>query len=605
MKILKRTFNKHFNTLDRYRRRAASRLSPPRALLLVEATFICCALLLLLTGSRAATLDLLGSRADLGAILVAASLLTALHLFVNHGVLARIDRRFPVRAYDERRILFDLGQAARGAKNINQIYEFAVAEIAAALRTSSVSIFVRDDVTGDYMCRFSSSTSPQKPMPPYRTTRNEVGDSAHSTNLLAADALIVKRLRGLGAPLGLTPKDLETWMRAINLIDSTRRAARKRECATLRYHDARLLLGITMQERLVGILTLGQRNGLRSYTTEDKRLLLSVANQLAFVIENAKLVERMVAEENLRRELALASEVQQRLLPASAPQSKSFELSAFCQPARAVGGDYYDFIKLIRGQTAIAVADVAGKGISAALLMSSVQASLRSQAMTACASMGNAALPADLVRTMNRLVYASTGAASYVTFFYAQFDEDARTLTYVNAGHNPPLLIRAGSATHARARGKSHAEFSAGKFSSRMTLNGSALARANGACTQLAVLEDDDGCSENDFPLSARAGVIELSAGGPVLGFFDDCLYEQETLHMKPGDLLLAYTDGLTESLNADGEEFGEQQLREALINLSHESADAICEALVNRVRRWSAGIAQHDDLTVVVMKVK
>lgn len=138
-----------------------------------------------------------------------------------------------------------------------------------------------------------------------------------------------------------------------------------------------------------------------------------------------------------------------------------------------------------------------------------------------------------------------------------------------------------------------------------MMLNDSALARANGACTQLAVLEDDDGCSENDFPLSARAEVIELSAGGPVLGFFDDCLYEQETLHMKPGDLLLAYTDGLTESVNADGEEFAEQQLREALIKLSHDSAEAICEALVNRVRRWSAGIAQHDDLTFVVMKVK
>ena len=143
---------------------------------------------------------------------------------------------------------------------------------------------------------------------------------------------------------------------------------------------------------------------------------------MAFIIENAKLFQRMVEEERLRRELSIATEVQRRLFPASPPEVASLELSGFCQPAREIGGDYYDFLILDDGQIGIAVADVAGKGISAALLMSTVQASLRSQAIAARGSLS------DLVSTMNRLMYSSTGAASYATSIYAQFDEVTRCL---------------------------------------------------------------------------------------------------------------------------------------------------------------------------------
>jgi serine phosphatase RsbU (regulator of sigma subunit) len=280
-------------------------------------------------------------------------------------------------------------------------------------------------------------------------------------------------------------------------------------------------------------------------------------------------------------------------------------LSAFCQPARAVGGDYYDFIKLTDGHTAIAVADVAGKGISAALLMSSVQASLRSQAMVACANAGETTLPADLVRTMNRLVHASTGAASYVTFFYAQFDEEARTLSYVNAGHNPPLLVRTRQASDLRSSGQTRKDVSP-QLHSSFGVKRSASACPNGTC--VAVLEEEEAevsySSRDDLSVS-RTEVKELTEGGPVLGFFEDCHYEQETLSMESGDLLIAYTDGLTESLNAEGLEFGEEQLREALDSCSHGSAQEVRDAVVRRVREWSSGVAQHDDLTFVVLRVK
>jgi sigma-B regulation protein RsbU (phosphoserine phosphatase) len=562
---------------------------------------VCFVLVVSSAGKRGVAFDYFGERADVVTIMAAAVAITLLHLFVTKRLLAKLDNRFPNRAYDERRILFDLGQAARGATNINQVYELVIKEIGAALRTTNVSIFVRDDASGDYVPRVSTKEiiNPQQGESAAVETR-----SALEHQVLASDALIVKRLRGLGAGLSMTPGDLDTWMRAAATLTPSRRLQRERECATLRLIDARFLLGITMQDRLVGILSLGGRTSARPYTTADKQMLVAVASQLAFIIENAKLVERMVAEEGLRRELKLASEVQQRLLPECAPQSDAFELSAFCQPARGVGGDYYDFIELCQGQTAFVVADVAGKGIAAALLMSSVQASLRSQAMTSCGNGNDRNQPADLVRTMNRLLHASTGAASYVTFFYAQFDETARTLTYVNAGHNPPFIIRTKNAPASRAAGKTKAELSLKDFASRRQ-SGAAFACPNGAC--VAVLESgEDDYTTEEFLHESRIEVIELTTGGAVLGFFEDCLYEQETVQMEQGDLLVAYTDGLTEALNVDGEEFGEENLRAMLTGLSHESADDVRGEIVNRVRAWSAGVAaQHDDLTFVVFKVK
>ncbi|MCP9496319.1 MAG: PP2C family protein-serine/threonine phosphatase [Pyrinomonadaceae bacterium MAG19_C2-C3] len=598
MKALKFTFRRYYGTLKRQLRKAAGRVSPASALFIVEAVAVCGALSVVLTGSRAASLDSFGGRADIGVIVTAAMLLIVLHFYINSFVLARLDRRFPVRAYDERRILFDLGQAARGVTNTNQIYDFVVREIADALRATNVSVFVRDEMTGDYVCRVSSEK-----LEVHHGAATPVSDRL----TLQGNALIVKRLHGLTAPLGLTPADLETWRRGGASFSVARRAERERECATLSAVDARLVLGITIHERLVGILSLGLRQNSRSYSTEDKRMLMSVASQLAFIIENAKLTERMVAEEGLRRELALAREVQQRLLPEAAPHAEAFELAAFCQPARAVGGDYYDFLALDDNKLGIAIADVAGKGISAALLMSSVQASLRSQAMNHRACDDGRSL-AELVSTMNHLMHRSTGAASYVTFFYAQFDEKLRTLTYVNAGHNPPMLVRAKTSHNRRASGGLQARSNRKAHWSSVANGVTAAVREAGYSAGVAVLEVE--MSENDYTndINFREQsfeVRELTTGGAVLGVFEDCYYEQETLRMESGDLLVLFTDGLTESLDREGDEFGEERLRDTLTACAHLSADEVRDEVAGQVREWSAGAAQHDDLTFVVMKVK
>jgi len=271
-----------------------------------------------------------------------------------------------------------------------------------------------------------------------------------------------------------------------------------------------------------------------------------VAAQLALIIENSRLTERIVAQELLRRELVLATEVQQRLLPRAAPVGVSVDLAGFCEPASGVGGDYYDFISVDKQQVGLAIADVAGKGMPAALMMSTVQATLRS--LTA---QSDSATPRDslakMVTRLNHLLFNSTGGHNYVTFFYANFDETNQQLTYVNAGHNPPLHLRCNGST-------------------RFT---------------------------------------ELTLGGLIAGCFEHSKYDQGTIQMEPNDLLFMYTDGLTEARNREGEEFGEFRVKETLAATSALSVTQIRDQILRRVKDWCLNVPLHDDLTFVVMKVK
>jgi sigma-B regulation protein RsbU (phosphoserine phosphatase) len=374
-----------------------------------------------------------------------------------------------------------------------------------------------------------------------------------------------------------------------------------------------------MRNELIGIISLGPRASGRAFSSEDKQMLRAVAGQMAFIIEHSKLVGRIVEEERLRRELALATEVQQRLFPDAPPASEALELSGFCQPAREVGGDYYDFLKLDNGQIGVAIADVAGKGIAAALLMSIIQASLRSQAVAQSQIIGVRNSLAELTGVMNRLLWRSTSASSYVTFFYAQFDETSRQLTYVNAGHNPPLMLRAGKAHQTDVHQTSAQQTDVHQTDARQT--GSHQLKAHGASRhQPGALADSTikatgalrAVSEaraemvlSDESRTADDKWTTLTAGGMALGLFDQSRYEQETIEMKSGDLLVAYTDGLTEALNVDDEEFGEARLQELLASGGHFSAEEVRARIVQRVRAWCQGAPQHDDLTFVVLKVK
>ena len=351
----------------------------------------------------------------------------------------------------------------------------------------------------------------------------------------------------LSTPLVIEPKEIETWSQALNSVLPSTRAERVNEHDVLRTLNSRILVQIRQKNELVGILSFGPRRAGFQYSIADRELLMSIAAELALVIDNARLTERMVAQERMRRELALAAEVQQRLLPSTPPTCIAMEVAGFCEPARGVGGDYYDFINFDNSQLGLAIADVAGKGMPAALLMSTVQATLRSlTARNGSTTAANYEL-ASIVGKLNRLLFDSTNGEHYVTFFYATFDQATQCLTYVNAGHNPPLYLRAGS--------------------------------------------------DSDFR--------ELTSGGLVAGAFEHSAYEQETVQMQTDDLLFLYTDGLTEALNAEGEEFGANRIMETLKSIASQSVDQIRDEVVRRVKEWCSGMSLYDDLTFVVMKVK
>ena len=249
--------------------------------------------------------------------------------------------------------------------------------------------------------------------------------------------------------------------------------------------------------------------------------------------------ERQAAQARLERDVQIAQQVQARLFPRKAPEIARFECHGVCRPARGVAGDYYDFLALDTHRTGIAVGDVAGKGLPAALLMASLQGALRSLAPLSTGG------PAELARELNAQMYSLTESARFATLFWAIFDADARALTYVNAGHNLPMLLRTG-------------------------------------------------------------GVFErLGTGGAPLGIFGGTPYRQDSVRLAPGDLLVIFTDGITEAPNASEEEFGEKRLERLLRENADLPTSGLCQLILQTVDRFQAGEPQQDDMTVVAARVR
>jgi len=351
-----------------------------------------------------------------------------------------------------------------------------------------------------------------------------------------AGGLLIGRLRGYPYPLPLTDGDFETWSRWA-AAEKPRHTA---EIESLRAAGAALAVPLLAKNEIAGVLLLGPPVGRAEYGAAEKRALRNCAGQFALMIENAHLTDRMVEQEKLNRDLQLAVEVQKRLFPDKPPVSATMALAGMSLPARSVGGDYYDFLDLGGQRIGIALADVAGKGVAAALIMSVVQASLRILATEENLSL------ATLAARMNRYLHRSTGSNAYATFFYGQIDERARQLRYVNAGHNPPCLLRCG----------------------------------------------------------ADRSIEELPAGGTVIGLFPQSSYEESAVDLRPGDVLIAFTDGVPEAQNPNEEEFGEERLKDLLRRSAHLPVDEIASTIASELKTWIDNAAQYDDLTFILVKV-
>ena len=362
--------------------------------------------------------------------------------------------------------------------------------------------------------------------------------STASTNsaicTLPVDGLLISRLKFYPGALPITSEDLDAWRRwALE-----NRPEALHEIEALIQSGARVAVALRDKSGITGMLLLGAPLGRTAYSSDDRKVLQSCGEHFSLMIQNARLTTRVVEEEKMRRDLELAVEVQRRLLPQRVPQSPLTKLSGMSLPARSVGGDYYDFLELPGGRLGIAIADIAGKGVPAALVMSVVQASLRMIALE-----GNSTLP-QLATKMNRYLYKSTGQNSYATFFYAQIDETTGQLYYVNAGHNPPYLLR------------------------------------------------------------TSGEIEELPAGGTVIGLFPEMKYAEATLKLNSGDVFIAFTDGVTEALNSADEEFGEDRLKELLRETAHLPVEEITPRISAALQSWIGNAEQYDDLTFLLMKV-
>jgi putative ABC transport system permease protein len=366
------------------------------------------------------------------------------------------------------------------------------------------------------------------------------GEEYRSTTCsIPAHGVLLNLLRQYPHPLALSEGHFATWLRWARHS----RPEHVAEIGALASTGVQTVVPLRTKDDLVGVLLLGSPTGRDEFTTAERHVLSDSGEVFALMLENARLTDRAVEQETVRRDLAMAAEVQKRLLRPQAPRNAAATFAAFTLPARTIGGDYYDFLDLGGEQVGVAVADVSGKGISAALVMSAVQASLRAISSQRTFSLS------QLATQMNGLLYQSTDANKYATFFYAQVEARGQRLRYVNAGHNPPYLVR----------------------------------RAN------AVTE-----------------IFELRVGGTVLGLFSEVEFQEAEIDLQPGDLLVAFTDGVTDALNAAGEEFGEDRLKGLLRATAGVGASAgeVSERLANTMREWIGHAEQQDDLTVVVVAV-
>lgn len=280
----------------------------------------------------------------------------------------------------------------------------------------------------------------------------------------------------------------------------------------------------------------------------SRRIRIERADQLGALAESFNamaasvdtLIEEQKQRQRLENEVSIAQEVQAQLFPRTLPVLPGIELGAFCRPARGVSGDYYDFLSLGNGRLAIALADISGKGISAALLMASVQAALRSQVLLD----GNASPGAgEIVRRINRHLFLNTAEDRFATFFFAIYDSNTRILQYTNAGHLPPM------------------------------------------------------CIEGEK-------IVRLEAGGTVVGVFEDSVYEEGRIEVKSDAILVAYSDGLVEPENVYGEEFGVERLEAVALRHRQSNADAMVAALLNAPEEWAGSAEQADDMTVIVARL-
>lgn len=298
-----------------------------------------------------------------------------------------------------------------------------------------------------------------------------------------------------------------------------------------------LIVPMQIKGTTKGLIMLGQRIAGQSYSKSDIEYVASVGSLAIISIENALLFNETLEKQKLEKDLETARNIQKNLLPKSVPKLNSFDISAFNKSARQVGGDYYDLVKISSEELLFAIGDVSGKGVPAALLMANLQAFLK--------SICKQGIPLQKATDfINDLVSDNTTNGSFITFFWGILNDRTKELTYVNAGHNPPLLIR-------------------------------------------------------------NKEIKKLKTGGMILGVMQTLIpYNSETIQLQKDDLLVFFTDGITEAMDPDYKEYTDERLEELSLKSTELDSQQIMDRVMEDVKIYTKGAEQSDDITLIIVKV-
>ncbi|MGE5316198.1 MAG: PP2C family protein-serine/threonine phosphatase [Acidobacteriota bacterium] len=310
-----------------------------------------------------------------------------------------------------------------------------------------------------------------------------------------------------------------------------------RVCMLCEQEKIAAVIPLHAQNEVAGLLCVGERLNGAPYTREDLEFLYSLGALALISTENARLFQEALRKKQMEDELAIARGIQQHLLPSEIPEIAGFECAALNVSSQQVGGDYYDLVPVGGGSFIIAIGDVSGKGTPASLLMANVQATIRALAPFGL-ELGEA------TGRVNDIITSNTGNEKFITFFWGVLDPATKTYRYVNAGHNPPYVLRA------------------------------------------------DGTMET------------LTEGGLILGVMQTLVpYKEGAVTLRKGDAVVLFTDGVSEAMNLAGEDYGDERLEKFLCSLHHSSAREIVDALRAELAAYTAGAPQSDDITIVVLR--
>ena len=353
--------------------------------------------------------------------------------------------------------------------------------------------------------------------------------------------LAVRAVKGEDLRISSFVRDRVLEEKASLLVRDTRLDDALRERESIYGQQIRSIMAVPLQteDRVIGMVYVDSRFMARGHTPDELNLLTVLANVAATRIEHQRLAEIEQMEQLYERDLKQAAEIQRRLLPGSAPDVRGLDLAGYNAPCRMVGGDYYDFFICPEGWVAVALGDVSGKGMSAALLASSLQARVQVLAEE-CHELGR------FMSRLDRAIAASSPDNRFVSLFFGVIRPETGAVRYSNAGHNPPMLVR-------------------------------------------------------------RDGTVErLAATGTILGILPELGYEERLCQLDPDDLLVLYSDGVTEALGVgeqEDEEFGEERLAALLIQHRGRPSAGVIEAVMSSLRSWTGDTPAADDITLVAVR--